>query len=231
MKYNPQIHHRRSIRLKGYDYSQAGAYFITICCENRECRFGKIIVGAGFTPALDEYGQPELQIGQPELQNGQPQGIAPTMELNEYGQIAYNEWIKLSKRFLNFELDVFQIMPNHMHGIILLNNVGAGFTPAQNSSIEQNNVTNENVTLVEKGAGVNPAPTTNATFGDIVGAYKSLVANGCLDIYKKKNKTMGKLWQRNYYEHIIRNEQSYQTISEYIINNPAKWKDDKFFNE
>ena len=232
MKYNPQIHHRRSIRLKGYDYSQAGAYFITICCENRECRFGKIIVGAGFTPALDEYGQPELQIGQ-------PQGIAPTdaqnadarMELNEYGQIAYNEWIKLSKRFLNFELDVFQIMPNHMHGIILLNNVGARFTPAQNSSIEQNNVTNANVTLVEKGAGVNPAHTTNATVGDIVGAYKSLVANGCLDIFKTKNKTMGKLWQRNYYEHIIRNEQSYQTISEYIINNPAKWKDDKFFNE
>lgn len=232
MKYNPQIHHRRSIRLKGYDYSQAGAYFITICCENRECRFGKIIVGAGFTPALDEYGQPELQIGQ-------PQGIAPTdaqnadarMEINEYGQIAYNEWIKLSKRFLNFELDVFQIMPNHMHGIILLNNVGARFTPAQNSSIEQNNVTNANVTLVEKGAGVNPAHTTNATVGDIVGAYKSLVANGCLDIFKTKNKTMGKLWQRNYYEHIIRNEQSYQTISEYIINNPAKWKDDKFFNE
>ena len=248
MKYNPQIHHRRSIRLKGYDYSQGGAYFITICCENREYRFGKIIVGAGFTPALDEngqpelqIGQPELQIGQPELQIGQPQGIAPTdarnadarMELNEYGQIAYNEWIKLSKRFLNFDLDVFQIMPNHMHGIILLNNVGAGFTPAQNNSIEQNNVTNENVTLVEKGAGagVNPAPTTNATVGDIVGAYKSLVANGCLDIYKTKNKTMGKLWQRNYYEHIIRDEQSYQNISEYIINNPAKWKDDKFFNE
>jgi len=63
----------------------------------------------------------------------------------------------------------------------------------------------------------------------MVGAYKSLVANGCLEIYKRKNEMMGKLWQRNYYEHIIRNEQSYHRISEYIINNPAKWADDKFY--
>jgi REP element-mobilizing transposase RayT len=62
-----------------------------------------------------------------------------------------------------------------------------------------------------------------------VGAYKSLVANGCLEIYKIKNETMGQLWQRNYYEHIIRNEQAYQTISEYIINNPEKWAADKFY--
>ncbi len=70
----------------------------------------------------------------------------------------------------------------------------------------------------------------NSTTGDIVGAYKSLVANGCLDIFKTKNKTMGKLWQRNYHEHIVRNEQSYHAISKYIINNPAKWRDDKFFS-
>ena len=115
--YNPQIHHRRSIRLKGYDYSQEGLYFITICCKDRKYRFGKI-------------------------ENHE-------MTLNEYGTIAYNEWIKLTERFSNFELDVFQIMPNHMHAIIALNNVcteftpthnkpvGAGFTPAQNSA--QNN--------------------------------------------------------------------------------------------
>ena len=139
MAYNSQIHHRRSIRLKGYDYSQAGLYFITICCQDRACRFGEI-VGAGFTPA---------QIGQPLNTSGQPQGIAPT----------------------------------------------------------------------------------GATVFDIVGAYKSLAANGCLEIYKSKNEMMGKLWQRNYYEHIIRNEQSYQTISDYIINNPAKWAEDKFYRQ
>ena len=79
---------RRSIRLKGFDYSSAGAYFITICCEDRLDRFGKVTDGE--------------------------------MILNDCGMIAYNEWHNLAERFLNFELDVFQIMPNHMHGIIVL---------------------------------------------------------------------------------------------------------------
>jgi len=139
------------------------------------------------------------------------------MVLNEYGWIAYNEWIKLSKRFSNFELDVFQIMPNHMHGIIVIGaTVGATLAVAQNDGDS------------DIGAGASPAPTVG-TVGDIVGAYKSLVANGCLDIYKSRNEIMGKLWQRNYYECIIRNERSYQNISNYIINNPVKWNTDKFF--
>ncbi len=188
MPYNPKIHHRRSIRLKGYDYSQAGLYFITICCENRICRFGNVV--------NDE------------------------MILNEFGEIAYNEWGNLATRFTNFELDVYQIMPNHMHGIIVLNTVGATLAIAQNDNAQNVVVDDGNM-----GAGASPAPT----IGDIVGAYKSLVANGCLEIYKLRNETMGKLWQRNYHEHIIRNEQSYQTISNYIINNPIKWNEDKFY--
>ncbi len=182
MPYNSKIHHRRSIRLKGYDYSQAGAYFITICCDDRISRFGHI-------------------------ENGE-------MILNDYGQIAHNEWMILVERFTNFELDVFQIMPNHMHGIIVLNNVGATLAVAQNdvdlNLIAQNDMGNDD----EIWAGASPAPT-NASIPDIVGAYKSLVANGCLEIFKSRNETMGKLWQRNYYEHIIRNEQSYETISNY----------------
>ena len=207
MSYNPNIHHRRSIRLKEYDYSQAGLYFVTICCQNRIHRFGKI--------ENDE------------------------MILNEYGRIGYEEWLKLSERFTNFALDVFQIMPNHLHGIIMLTNtVGAGFTPAQNTApnaAPAPNADTQNEILIDDiGAGVNPAPT-NITVGNMVGAYKSLVANKCLDIFKLKWANvnpipqMGKLWQRNYYEHIIRNEQSYHTISNYIINNPSKWNDDKFF--
>jgi putative transposase len=250
MKYNPQIHHRRSIRLKGYDYSQVGLYFITICCQHRKHHFGKI-------------------------ENHE-------MVLNEYGTIAYDEWAKLPERFTNFELDVFQIMPNHMHGIILLTEfVGAGFTPAQNAAQNaqntqtgctpaQNNidtpVENDSNNTIENGQTQPGQPESQTqpgqpesqtqpgqpesqtqpgqpesqtgqpqgiapTVGDIVGAYKSLVANGCLEIYKSKNEMMGKLWQRNYYEHIIRNVQSYNTISEYIINNPQKWRDDKFFTE
>lgn len=203
MSYNPNMHHRRSIRLKEYDYSQAGLYFVTICCQNRIHRFGKI--------ENDE------------------------MILNEYGMIGYEEWLKLSERFTNFEWDVFQIMPNHLHGIIMLTNtVGAGFNPAQNAA--QNADMQNEISIDDIGAGVNPAPT-NITVGNMVGAYKSLVANKCLDIFKLKwagvNPTpqMGKLWQRNYYEHIIRNEQSYHTISNYIINNPSKWNDDKFFTK
>lgn len=234
-KYNPNIHHRRSIRLKGYDYTQAGLYFITICCENRTCRFGNI-------------------------ENGE-------MILNEYGMIAYTEWQKLIERFKNFELDVFQIMPNHIHGIIALT-VGATLAVAQNDAHTQNDAdtqNDENVKGQPQGiartqnddinnigdangigdanvigdirAGASPAPT--ATLFDVVGAYKSLVANRCLEIYKS-NYAMagftpdqipmfGKLWQRNYYEHIIRDEKSYQTISNYIINNPAKWVEDKFY--
>jgi putative transposase len=190
MTYNPKIHHRRSIRLQGYDYSQAGAYFITICCDKKVCRFGEI-VGAEFTPAQNAGAQ---------------------MSLNEYGEIAYNEWGKLAERFPNFELDVFQIMPNHIHGIIVLNDSVA---------LQQNH----------SGQPQGIAPTVS----DIVGAYKSLVANECLKTWKSKwgdvdtVPMMGKLWQRNYYEHIIRDEQSYQRISEYIVNNPAKWLDDKFY--
>jgi putative transposase len=187
-KYNPQIHHRRSIRLKGYNYAKAGLYFITICCQDRVHRFGHI-----------EKGE---------------------MHLNEFGRIAYEEWLKLGVRFINFELDVFQIMPNHMHGIISLIDtpVGAGLAPAQND-----------IDNIKERAGASPAPTGNSSISDIIGAYKSLVSKGCLDICKSKNEILGKLWQRNYYEHIIRNEYAYNRISAYIINNPAKWSEDKFY--
>jgi putative transposase len=128
------------------------------------------------------------------------------MILNKLGQIACGEWMKLPQRFQNLELDVFQIMPNHMHGIIILNDVRAGLAPAPNIN----------------RAGVNPAPTVGA----IIGAYKSIVSNECLKIFKSKNEKMGKIWQRDYYEHIIRNEISLFNISEYIINNPVNWVND-----
>ena len=208
--YNPQIHHRRSIRLKGYDYSQVGLYFITICCKDRKYRFGKI-------------------------ENHE-------MTLNEYGTIAYNEWIKLTERFSNFELDVFQIMPNHMHAIIALNNVGAGFTPAQNSAHNNDEIFGQSPNGQPQRLPLHLTDNDNRanamdahTIGDIIGAYKSLVANECLKIWKTKwvganpAPKMGKLWQTNYHEHIIRNQQSYQKISEYIVNNPAKWLENKFY--
>ncbi len=209
-KFNPAIHHRRSIRLKGYDYSQNGLYFITICCQNRICRFGHI-------------------------ENKE-------MVLNEYGKIAHNEWVKLAERFPNFELDVFQIMPNHMHGIIVLNNknasvVGSGASPDQISQNKEDENGQPQGIAPTKGEPRRATPTNgesrglNPTVSVIVGAYKSLVANGCLEIFKSKNKTMGKLWQRDFYEHIIRNQEAYLRISNYIINNPSKWDEDKFYKK
>ena len=91
MKYNPEIHHRRSIRLQEYDYANAGAYYVTICVKNRECLFGSIHKGG--------------------------------MVLNDAGRIVYKWWNELTHKFKNTELDEFIIMPNHMHGIIVI--VGA----------------------------------------------------------------------------------------------------------
>ncbi len=195
MPYNPDIHHRRSIRLKGYDYSQAGWYFVTSCVQDRKCVFGKV-------------------------ENGE-------MLLNEYGKIADQQWAKLPERFANMVLDVWQIMPNHMHGIILMTDiVGATLAVAPDKNTDA-----QNDFGIATGAGASPAPTK--TVGDIVGAYKSLVANDCLAIFKQNNpgKMMGKLWQRNYYEIIIHGEPSYQRISDYIVNNPGKWDNDKLFKK
>lgn len=216
MKYNPQLHHRRSIRLKGYDYSQAGAYFITICCNDRLCRFGKIgVSNAGIPSAL-----PGFTID--------PNAVMPytgeintnQMHLNEWGIIAYNEWIKLPDRFPAMDLDVFQIMPNHMHAIVLLN---------EQAKIPAAKVTNPPFAdNTEPGAQIKNSVTM---LGNIIGAYKSLVTNEILKLVKLKQPDiwLGKIWHRNYYEHIIRNEKAYQNIATYIINNPANWANDKFF--
>ncbi|MFM7372811.1 MAG: hypothetical protein ACKO2Z_34520, partial [Sphaerospermopsis kisseleviana] len=90
MPYNPEIHHRRSIRLKGYDYSQIGAYFVTICTHHRNCLFGEIVDGE--------------------------------MKLNTNGEVAKGCWLSIPRHFQNVELDEFVIMPNHVHGIIIIVN-------------------------------------------------------------------------------------------------------------
>jgi REP element-mobilizing transposase RayT len=165
MKYNPEINHRKSIRLKGYDYSQDGAYFLTICTRNKELYF-------------EVY--------------------------SELKEILRRHWVELPERFPYLILDEFIIMPNHIHGIIIV-----GATPA----VAQTD-----------WAGARPAPTV----GEIVGTFKSLCVNDWLT-YIKENKmnAVGKFWQRNYYEHIIRNEEELAKIREYIQNNPLKWSLDR----
>jgi REP element-mobilizing transposase RayT len=208
-KYNSNIHQRKSIRLKGYDYSQAGLYFVTICCYDRICRFGHI-------------------------ENGE-------MILNEYGRIAYNEWMKTPETRNNVELGEFVVMPNHIHGIIRLlgrgelhspNNETRVFNTNQPPDNSYGNVgvfnTNKpsNNSFGNRGESISPLRGPSQTIGAIIRGYKSSVTKqlGLLDFDEK-------LWQRNYYEHIIRDEQSYQRISEYIENNPVHWNDDKFNSE
>ena len=216
MKDFTQYHHRRSIRLQGYDYSQEGLYFITICTHEKERRFGSV--------------QDHKMI------------------LNPYGMIADSQWQLLPNRFPNIDIGPFIIMPNHIHGIIIVratlavahdspnphDAVRATLAVAHDSPNPHDAV---RATLAvahdardpratatnEQGATARVAPT----IGRIVGAYKSLVVHYCMKYIDENNTgiTMGKMWQRNFYEHIIRDERSYERISRYIKNNPGKWID------
>lgn len=109
-------------------------------------------------------------------------------------------------------------------------NVKVGATLAVGQNDESNIFIGQSIdpgTIPEVRAGASSAPT----IGDIIGAYKSLVANECLEIFKSKNDYMGKLWQRNYYDIIIRNEYSYHNIARYIVDNPANWENDRFYKK
>lgn len=182
--FNPDIHRRRSIRLKGYDYSQAGAYFVTICTKDKECLLG-------------------------EVANGE-------MQLNNMGAIVQQCWNNIPRHFPNTAIDEFIVMSNHVHGIIILtNNVGAQFIAPDG---------NQNTTKlgVMKQGAMNRAPT----LGEIVRTFKAR----CTHAIKRLNNTVGiPLWQRNYYEHIIRNETELNKIREYIISNPLNWESDENF--
>ncbi|WP_276979943.1 transposase [Flavobacterium filum] len=208
-KYNPHIHHRRSIRLKGYDYSQAGLYFITICCQDRACLFGEIV---GTNNYLPNIVTPENK---------------PQMILNDAGKIANDCWMEIPNHYPNAKLHEYIVMPNHIHGIIeLVNDVNTGvqnFVPLQNKT--ERNVGIENFQPLQ--------PTQNEFQKIIPRSIGSIVRGFKIGVTKwfRQNTDVAIVWQRNYYEHIIRDEQSYQNISNYIINNPAKWAEDKFYTK
>jgi REP element-mobilizing transposase RayT len=186
MKFDPQKHHRRSIRLKEYDYSQAGAYYVTIDVQNRECLFGEIV----------DY----------------------EMILNEAGKMIDEQWNALLERFPDIELDVYQVMPNHFHGIVVI--IGAPLVGVP--VLETNNIS-------ENRAGTSPAPTKNPTLGDIIGAFKSITTHEYILGVDNKNwpQFYKRLWQRNYYEHVIRDEADLNRIRDYIQSNPANWDEDE----
>jgi len=175
-KFDPKIHHRRSIRLKEYDYTQPGAYFITMCTYQRMHVFG-------------------------EVTNGE-------MILNETGKIARDEWFKTAKLRPYVELyeDEFVVMPNHGHGIIWIDGDWA----------RQRRAPTENSEKFGK--------PVEGSIPTIVRAYKSAVTYA---VNGAQNMRGAVLWQKNYYEHIIRNDRELNNIGWYIVNNPLNWQLDR----
>jgi REP element-mobilizing transposase RayT len=201
-KYNPGIHHRRSIRLRGYDYSQEGLYFVTICVQNRECIFGEIVD--------DE------------------------MRLNEIGEIVRFEWLKTANLRPNVHLHDFIVMPNHFHGILEIvypENADRRGVARNALTTTTCNAPTENIrpysriAEIEKNEYMSSISPKSHEMGTIVRAFKSAVT--------KNIHIVGYdfAWQRNYHEHIIRDDDNYIRIADYIAHNPENWNTDRFYNQ
>jgi REP element-mobilizing transposase RayT len=169
MQHDSEKYHRRSIRLKGYDYSSPGGYFITVCAHKRECAFGKIsLPDVGARPA------------------------AP--DLNPLGHIVKQCWADIPSHFPHVLFDEYVVMPSHIHGILIISGVARD----------------------EGKNAVRRAPTLSA----IVGSFKSASSKEINEIRKRPDVP---LWQRNYYEHVVRDEDDLNRIRQYIYDNPANW--------
>ncbi|MEO0332198.1 MAG: transposase [Bacteroidota bacterium] len=218
MAYNPEVHHRRSIRLKGYDYSQVGLYFITLCCYQRKHLFGEIKDGK--------------------------------LLLNACGQIAFDEWLRTEDIRDNIRLHEFIIMPNHMHGIVEITfSKGKSTNQLYQASFKSPSQTIGAIIRGYKGATTKKIKILSAERGKKkdrgedrdreegrgIGEGKGATGKGELRFAPTEDaSTIGsenKVWQRNYYEHIIRDERAYQNIANYIRTNPLRWKEDKFFRK
>ena len=196
-KYNPDIHHRRSIRLKGYDYSQSGLYFITLCTVDRTCMFGNVVEGK--------------------------------MQLNDIGQLVEQEWLNtINIRHDDVRLHNYIVMPNHFHAIIEIrrgeSHSPQSHSPQSHSSQPHSLKSLSPQTINEGNINKNDSPqrmkSPSKTVGAIVRGFKGAVS-----------RQLGyTVWQRNYYEHIIRTDESYRHISTYIENNPTKWQSDKLYS-
>lgn len=164
MNYDPGIHHRRSVRLVGYDYSWAGAYSITICTHRRRHLLGKVMDG--------------------------------NVRLTPWGQIVERCWRDLPSHYPNVNVDAFVVMPNHLHGIVIL------IAPEGDESRKTECI-----------------PTAHS-LGEIVRGFKALCSRQISSCSGTAGTT---IWQRSYHEHVIRSEASLNAIRLYIERNPANW--------
>ena len=167
----PGLRRRRALRLKGYDYAQAGAYFVTVCTQGRACLFADMVHGE--------------------------------MRLNACGDIVKACWNDLPHHYGHIELDAFVVMPNHVHAIIVLSGVTLGIPVA--------------------GTGLKAA-TARPPLSEIVRGFKTFSARR---INEERAAPALPVWQRNYYEHVIRNEDDLDQVREYIATNPVRWLEDE----
>ena len=171
---DPDIHRRRSIRLSGYDYSSAGAYFITVVVQSGLCVFGEVVDGE--------------------------------MRLSGAGEMVRRVWEGMPERFAYVVVDAYVVMPNHVHGVAFLGQTAA-------------------TTDASTGETARDVPT----LGDVVRVFKSVTTVE----YGKGVRGLGwerfekRLWQRNYYERVIRNGSELRAVREYIVNNPRNWELDR----
>ena len=179
-----------SARLKNWDYGSNGAYFITICTQNREHFFGEIV---------------------------ETQFIA-----SEIGTLAEKFWMEIPQHFPYIELGNFVVMPNHVHGILIIDknvktlqcNVSENESPVE--TLHCNVSTNKN----EQMANISPKSGTIST---ILRSYKSVVTKNARFIHAEFG------WQPRFHDHIIRNAPEWERIQTYIENNPMNWTEDKFY--
>ena len=206
MKFDPEKHHRRSIRLPNYNYGQAGAYFVTMCTYKKQGWFGDVKRGE--------------------------------MQLNLIGQIVVQEWLKSSAIRQEIELDEWVLMPNHLHGIVWIQDQDQGRCDRnkelnqeglrieelnqedlRNKELNQEDLRNKKLNQ----EGLRRKPLQSGSLGSFINGFKSSVIRRVNLIRYHSDLPF---WQRNYYESIIRDETHLINIKEYIRNNPQNWEDD-----
>jgi REP element-mobilizing transposase RayT len=184
-------HHRQSMRLKGYDYSQPGGYFVTVCVHEHACLFGQIISGE--------------------------------MVYSDAGKMVARWWTEINHKFPTVEIDEFTVMPNHFHGIVVIiepEPVGADLEDLALHQAETDSV--------RPGVGTH----VGVPLHTVVQWFKTMTTNEYIRGVRQFGWTpfRGKLWQRNYYEHVIRDQDDLERIQRYIAHNPIGWEEDHEFN-
>ncbi len=192
-----------SSRLQNWDYASNAAYFITICTKEGEYFFGDCKAGK--------------------------------MALSEIGEVANQCWYEIPKHFPFVYLGEFVVMPNHVHGIVIINkpNLSDKSTKGNSTPVETQNLASLHATThpqLTSSQSQPPHQKHQNKFGPQSRNLASIIRGYKIGFTKyAKTKKIVFAWQPRFHDHIIRNEQSHRTISEYIINNPLRWQGDKFY--